>query len=323
MRATALWVVGPGLAELRTEDLGEAGPDDVVVEADFSAVSRGTETLVLAGKVPAALHDTMRAPFQQGRFPWPVKYGYCSVGRIVGGAGPVGRSVFCLHPHQDRYVVPATAVHPLPGGLEPGLGVLAANLETAVNVTWDAQVGPGDRITVIGGGVVGCLVGWLMGCIPGADVQIVDLRPEVEALARALGVGFALPDHATGDRDCVVEASGSPAALTTALALAGIEGTVVVASWYGDQPVTAPLGGAFHSRRLTLRSSQVGRIGPSRSVRFSFARRLAVALDLLARAPELEVLIDSEGDLSSLPADLVRLAGAPGSVLCHRVRYGE
>ena len=321
MNATALWVVGAGETELRRSPLPSPGPAEVLVRAAFSGVSRGTESLVLAGRVPTELHDTMRAPFQEGRFPWPVKYGYASVGQVESGALPAGAWGFVLAPHQDRYVVPAAAFVPLPEALPPARAVLGANLETALNVVWDAGVGPADRVAVVGAGVVGSLVAWLAQRIAGTEVELIDVVDSRAALAHALGVPFVSPDRATPDCDVVIEASGAESGLTTALHLAGPEGLVVVASWYGSAPVSAPLGGAFHSRRLTVRSSQVGQLPPSRRPRWSHRRRLAAALRLLADAPELDVLVSSEGPFSTADVDLVRVAAQGSTALCHRIVY--
>ena len=316
--ARALWIVGEGQAELRTEAVGAPGPAEVQVRTTFTGVSRGTEALVLAGRVPASLYTTMRAPFQAGEFPWPVKYGYCNVGVVEAGVLPVGTRVFTLFPHQDRFVVPAAATLRLPDTLPSPRAVLAANLETALNVVWDAEIGPADHVTVVGAGVVGCLVAWLCGGVPGTHVELLDLRPERACLADALGVEFVAGDGAAPDRDVVIEASGAPGGLATALELAGDEAVVVVASWYGQGPVAVPLGEAFHSRRLDVRSSQVGRVPPRRAPRFDPRRRLGAALELLAGASELDVLIDEESDFADLPTTLPRIARGAG--LCHRVR---
>jgi 2-desacetyl-2-hydroxyethyl bacteriochlorophyllide A dehydrogenase len=254
--ARALFTVAPGRGELRQVPVASPGPGEVEVEARYSGVSRGTELLVFAGRVPPSEHGRMRAPFQDGEFPFPVKYGYASVGRVVAGeTALVGRDVFCLYPHQERYVVPVAAVHPLPAEVPANRAVLAANLETALNAVWDGAVGPGDRVAVVGGGVVGCLVAYLCRRIPGCAVELIDVVPDRAATAAAIGVPFAAPGAARGDADLVFHASGDPAGLATALGLAGDEAMVVELSWYGDRPVAAPLGEAFHARRLTLRAS--------------------------------------------------------------------
>lgn len=319
--ARAFWVVAAGRGELRAAAVPDPGPGEVLVEALYSGVSRGTETLVFTGRVPPSVASAMRAPHQEGEFDFPVKYGYASVGRVLTGpAELVGRAVFALHPHQSRYVVPAADVTPLPDGVPPARAVLAANLETAINGSWDAAIGVGDRVAVIGGGVVGLLSAYLAARVPGCEVELVDVDPSRAAVAAALGVRFAAPDRARGDVDLVVHASGDPGGLRTALDLAGAEATVVELSWFGDREVALPLGGAFHHRRLTVRSSQVGSIPPARRPRWSYRRRLSLALWLLAD-PALDALVSSEGSFDDLPAAMERLAG-PGPHLCHRVVYG-
>jgi NADPH:quinone reductase-like Zn-dependent oxidoreductase len=320
--AVSLWIVAPGRAELRRESLRAASADEVIVQARYGGVSRGTESLVLAGRVPASEYQRMRAPFQRGEFPFPVQYGYLSVGRVVGGGGPLsGRDVFCLFPHQSRYVVPASAVRPLPEGLPPGRAILAANLETAINATWDAALGAGDRVCVVGGGSVGLLVAWLASRTPGCEVELVDTNPARAALAARLGFGFAAPDRARRDADIVFHASASGAGLATAFEAAATEASVVELSWYGEGEVAVALGGAFHSRRLRLLSSQVGQLPASHRLRWNYARRLDLALRLLATAPELDALIDSEGPFAELPERLAELAARPGDAIMHRIVY--
>jgi NADPH:quinone reductase-like Zn-dependent oxidoreductase len=322
LSARAFWIVGPGRGELRDVGLPAPGPGQVLVESLYSGVSRGTEMLVFGGRVPASVAERMRAPHQEGEFSFPVKYGYASVGRVLRGPPELaGRAVFCLHPHQTRYVVDAGAVIPVPHGVPPERAVLAANLETAINGMWDAGVTIGDRVAVVGGGVVGCLVAYLAARVPGCEVELVDVDAGRAAIAGALGARFAVPEQARPEADLVVHASGDPAGLRTALSLAGTEGTILELSWFGNRDVALPLGEAFHARRLTLRSSQVGSIPPGRRARWTHRRRLALALELLA-APALDVLFTSDGRFEDLPDAMVRLA-RPGAHLCHRVRYGQ
>lgn len=319
--AEALWYCGPGQAEIRREAVALPGADEVRVRALFGAVSRGTEALVLAGRVPVSEFERMRAPFMAGNFPFPVKYGYATVGRIESGAEALhGRTVFALHPHQNFFNIPASAAVVLPENLPPQRAVLAANMETALNAVWDAAPGPADRITVVGAGVVGSLVAYLCGRFPGTEVTLVDINPARAELARALGVGFAGPESAKGDCDLVVHASGNPGGLTTALALAGEEATVLEMSWYGDAPVTAPLGGAFHSRRLRLISSQVGQIAPSHRPRWSHVRRLAAALALLTDA-RLDALLAPPVLFGDLAQRLPEILDARNGILCQPITY--
>jgi len=264
----------------------------------------------------------MRAPFQKGTFPAPVQYGYISVGEVTEGPPErVGQTVFCLHPHQDVYDVPPEAVTPVPLGVPAPRAVLAANMETALNAVWDAQPGLGDRIVVVGAGLVGLLIGWLCARIPGTSVRAVDTNPARASVCEALGVQFDPDPRPTGDADLVVHASGSPRGLTTALGFAGLEATVLEASWFGDRSVSAPLGEAFHSRRLTLKSSQVGRIPAHRAPRWDHARRTRLALDLLAGNDSLDILITGESPFDTLPEVLERLSSDPGSSICQRILY--
>jgi threonine dehydrogenase-like Zn-dependent dehydrogenase len=319
--ARAFWIAAPGVGEIRDENLPAPGPGDVLVRSLYSAVSRGTESLVFEGRVPVSEHERMRCPHQSGAFPAPVKYGYANVGRVaLGPQELIGRAVFCLYPHQSAYVVAAVAVVPLPDGLEPARAVLAASMETALNAAWDAAPRMGDRVTVVGAGVVGSLVAYLIGRLPGADVELVDTRPERAEIARALGVRFATPPAARGERDLVLHASATAQGLRSCLELAAREATIVELSWFGDRDVALPLGQAFHVKRLTLRSSQVGTVSPRARARQSHRSRLELALSFCID-PALDVLIDGEGPLDDLPAAMVRLAPASSGALCHRVRY--
>lgn len=319
--ATAFWVLRPGEGALREERLPAPGDGDVHVRTRFSGISRGTEALVFTGRVPEREWARMRAPFQAGDFPGPVKYGYASVGLVEAGPAALrGRHVFALFPHQTAYVLPASAVHVIPDTVPPERAVLAANLETALNGVWDAGIQPGDRVAVVGGGTVGCCAAWLAGRMPGCSVQLIDAEPSRAAVAAALGVGFAPPDAATGEADVVLHASGTAAGLRTALALAGDEATVAELSWFGDREVSVALGSEFHARRLRLVSSQVGRVPADRRARWDTTRRLALALHLL-EAPALDVLITGESPFADLPQVMAALASAPGGALCHRVRY--
>lgn len=320
-QSRAFWVAAPGRGEIRRESLPPLGPGEVRVRTLYSGISRGSETLVFRGEVPPSEHQRMRAPFQDGDFPAPVKYGYISVGRVEAGPpGLAGRAVFCLYPHQDLYQVPAKAVHPLPDGIPPQRAVVTANLETAINGLWDAAPRIGDHITVVGAGTLGCLVAWLAGRIPGCAVELIDVDPARATVAASLGVGFALPEQAKRDADLVIHTSGAPAGLATALGLAGFEARVVELSWFGDRLVPLPLGAAFHQRRLRLQSSQVGTVAAAQRPRWDFRRRLGLALSLLAD-PVLDVLLTGEDRFEDLPEVMARLAAGARGTLCHRIVY--
>ncbi|GAA2278253.1 dehydrogenase [Streptomyces ruber] len=319
--AHAFWLRSPGQGEIRETQVPGPAAGEVLVRALYSGVSRGTETLVFRGGVPVSQYGSMRAPFQEGDFPGPVKYGYLSVGVVEEGPEELaGRTVFCLYPHQTRYVVPASAVTVVPESVPAGRAVLAGTVETAVNALWDAAPLIGDRIAVVGGGMVGCSVAALLGRFPGVRVQLVDADPARAEVARALGVDFALPADALGERDLVVHASATERGLARSLELLAPEGTVIELSWYGDRRVSLPLGEAFHSRRLTVRSSQVGTVSPAGRPGRTYADRLALALDLLAD-PALDALVTGECAFGELPGVMPRLVSGELPGLCHRVRY--
>jgi NADPH:quinone reductase-like Zn-dependent oxidoreductase len=319
--ARAFWVTAPSRGEIRNERLRARAPGELLIQARESAISRGTETLVFRGEVPQTEWQRMRCPFQAGEFPAPVKYGYAVAGVVLDGPSEFrGRRVFCLHPHQDRFLVPEDAVVAIPDDLPDRRATLAANMETAINGLWDGAPGPGDRIAVVGAGVVGVLTAGLAARLPGAEVELIDIDPRREALAAALGCRFAAPQQARGEADLVIHASGAPDGLATALAIAGFEATVIEMSWYGTRVVPLALGEAFHSRRLALRSSQVGAVPAGRRERWSRRRRLELALSLL-RDPVFDLLLSGETDFEGLPELMPLLAASTGRALCHTVRY--
>ena len=319
--ARAFWLATPGRGEIRVETLPPPKDEEVLVRSSVSAVSRGTESLVFSGRVPPSQFAAMRCPFQAGNFPAPVKYGYAAVGVVEAGAEAlIGRRVFVLHPHQDRFIVPAEAARPVPDRVSDARAALAANMETAVNALWDAAPRAGDRIAVVGAGLVGSLIAALAVKLPGARVELVDIDARRADIAASFGCAFAPPERATGEADVVFHASGAAAGLATALRLAGFEAEIVEVSWYGDREVAVSLGENFHSRRLRLIASQVGSVAPARRARWSRARRLDLALDLLAD-PVFDRLITGTSAFADLPAAMARLATAPDGALCHLVRY--
>jgi threonine dehydrogenase-like Zn-dependent dehydrogenase len=321
--ARAFWLREPGRGEIRDVALPAPGPDDVRIRTLRSGVSRGTETLVFRGGVPRDQHTAMRAPFQEGDFPAPVKYGYLNVGVVEEGPAALrGRTVFCLYPHQTAYVVPAHAVTVVPDDVPPSRAVLAGTVETAVNALWDARPLLGDRVAVVGAGMVGCCVARLLQRFPAVEVTLVDVDPARAEVAVALGVGFAQPDAAPDGLDLVVHTSATSAGLQRSLELLAPEGTVLELSWYGDREVQLSLGGAFHAGRLGIRASQVGTVAPARAGSRTTADRLALALDLL-RDPAFDALLTGTSPFRELPDVLARLAAGTLDALCHTITYGE
>ncbi len=319
--ARALWYVAPGKAELRPATIGEPGANGLLIRTLYSGLSRGTERLIFEGKVPEVEWSRMKAPAQEGEFPFPVKYGYSTVGLVEEGPAELkGRHVFALYPHQDRFIVQAERAYVIPDNIPPRRATLAANMETALNILWDGSAQPADDIVVVGGGIVGMLVASLASRLPGAKVTLVDIEPSRETIANKLGVRFALPDQAPGDADLVIHSTASAGGLSLALKLAGIEGTIVEASWFGTGMVNVPLGDAFHSRRLRLISSQVGNICASRAKRWTTRRRLEAAIRLLADE-RLDALIGEEVPFAELPQQLPRLLSPKAPGLGALVRY--
>jgi len=321
----AFWATGPGLGELRQEPVPEPADDEVLVRTLWTGISRGTESLVMRGEVPESERDRMRAPFQSGAFPFPVKYGYLNVGVVERGPQAlVGRTVFTLFPHQSAFVAPVGAVTPVPAAVPAQRAVLAGAVETAINVLWDARPALGDRVTVIGAGIIGCCIARLAAGIPGVEVTLVDVDPAKAPVAHLLGVGFTTPDGAEPDRDLVIEASGTEAGLRRALELAATDGSVIVASWFGSRPVTLDLGADFHSRRLTLVSSQVGAVAASQRGRRTSRQRLELALRLL-EDPVFDVLLNGSSPWTELPAVMAAIAdgsaSGPAGGLCHTIDW--
>lgn len=319
--ARALWYVGPRRAELRKEPLRPLGAGEVHVRTLYSGISRGTERLVFEGRVPPSEHERMRLPAQQGDFPFPVKYGYAAVGAVEDGPdGLKGRTVFALHPHQDRFVLAESAAVPVPDTVPPRRAVLAANLETALNILWDGGAKAGDRIAVVGGGILGLLTAALAVKPFGATVTLIEKEPGRGALAEKLGAAFATPAAAHSGFPLVVHTSASDAGLALALNIAAFEGTIVEASWYGDRMVGVPLGGAFHSQRLTIVSSQVGAVAPSHRGRYTHRQRMEEALRLLAD-DRFDALLGEEVPFDDLPAQLPRLLAPEAKGVGALVRY--
>jgi threonine dehydrogenase-like Zn-dependent dehydrogenase len=321
--ARSLWYTKKGVAELRAAPLPPPGPGQARVRTLFSGISRGTERLVFSGAVGESEWQRMRGPMQEGAFPFPVKYGYCAVGVVEEGPAEVrGQTVFCLHPHQDYFNAPADALAAVPEAVPARRATLAANMETALNALWDAGAGPGDRIVVVGAGVVGLLLAGLAARLPGAAVTAVDVDKSRRPILEALGANLTAPDHAPGEADIVFHASATAAGLNTAIACAGPEGTVVEMSWYGDKPVTVDLGGAFHSRRLKLISSQVSLVSTGRRLRWDYRRRRTMALSLLAE-PALDALVAEEIAFADAPRELPRIFAPGAHGLAPVIRYPQ
>lgn len=320
--ARAMWYVRAGVAEIRTTPLPVPVEGTALVRTLFSGISRGTERLVFSGAVPDAEKVRMRAPLQEGELPFPVKYGYCAVGVVEAGPPEmIGRTVFCLYPHQDQFIAPLSMLVPVPDGIPARRATLAANMETALNAVWDSGAAPADRIVIVGAGIVGLMVTALAARIPGADVTVIDVAEERRALVESFGATFATePSPDSAGADVVFHTSVSAAGLNAAIASAGLEGTIVEMSWYGDREVPALLGGAFHSQRLKLISSQVGQVSPGHRPRWTYRRRMEAALKLLAD-DRLDALVADEIAFNDAPKEMPRILGPRTSGLAPVIRY--
>lgn len=324
MKARAFWTVAPRLGEIREAELAAPAPGQALVVTRASGISRGTERLVFTGRVPESQWGAMGAPLMQGGFPFPVSYGYAAVGVVQDGPAALrGQRVFCLHPHHDAFLAPASMCIPVPDAVPDRRAVLAANMETAVNLLWDARPLVGERVLVVGAGVVGLLAAFLLARIPGVDLAVCDVDASRRGLAERFGARFCAPEEAPGERDLVVHASASAAGLQLALSRCGFEGRVVEASWFGDRAVDLPLGEAFHAKRLALISTQVGAVATAMRGRRTHGERLALALQLLADE-RLDALLGPDIPFAALPARigpvLLPEPGAP-QPLCPVVTY--
>jgi 2-desacetyl-2-hydroxyethyl bacteriochlorophyllide A dehydrogenase len=291
MKTQAVWFAGPRRAELREEEAPPPGPDQARVRTLASAISHGTEMLVYRGQVTPNL--ALDLPALAGSFGFPIKFGYACAGQILEVGSAVenlapGDLVFALHPHQQVFTIAAETLLRLPPGSDPLAAVFCANLETALTIVHDAAPRLGETVLIVGQGVVGLLTTALLSRC-GARVIAVDPLEQRRLLAGRMGadVAVAPEDLSIGlgarPADIAIEVSGTPAALQSAIDHLAVEGTVVVASWYGSKAVSLDLGGAFHRKRLSLRSSQVGRINPALTPRWDYARRRETVRDLLAQ----------------------------------------
>ncbi|GHC69123.1 zinc-dependent alcohol dehydrogenase [Limoniibacter endophyticus] len=320
LEASALWLEKPGEAALRQEHLPQPADDQIVLRSRFGAISRGTEALVFKGQVPESEWQRMECLHQDGDFGFPVKYGYCLVGEIEAGPHDmIGKRGFCLHPHQTRALLKVETFHPIPEAVPSRRAVLAANMETALNIVWDAGIATGTRLCVFGAGVVGLLVARIAAKIPGVQVTMVDIDDAKQEIAEAFGCRFANADTLSGEFDVLVNVSASGEALQLAIDNAALEAKIVEASWYGEKTVELRLGGPFHSKRLSIISSQVGLVAASRRGQVDAKRRMQIALSLLDD-PLLDLLFSGETPFDALPARYGVIL-ADKSTLCHRVIY--
>jgi len=314
---------------LEPVDLKQLSKDEVLVKALYSGISRGTESLVYSGKVPSSEWSRMRCPNQTGEFSFPINYGYASVGKVISVGSDVtntkaGDKVFVLHPHQDRFIVGDSWINVLPDDLQdPEIAVLSANMETALNANWDADIENRKSIVVVGGGVVGILTAYVAKQLSGKKPVLIDIDERKAELANKFGFDFALARDAAsedfGKFECVFHTSASEKGLQLAIDLAVFEGRVIEMSWYGDKPISINLGGAFHSQRISLISSQVGHVSANKRQSHSHSDRMSLAMDLL-RNSALKALLKPIVPFADLPDRLDEVLTS-SETLCPLVTY--
>ena len=280
MVARALFHTAPRSVEIKTVPTPRPAAGEVIVSTQFSGISSGTESLVYRGEVSedTALDDTIGA--LGGAFRYPFAYGYACVGK----AADSGQAVFAFHPHQDIFAARTSDLIPLPA-VDPAPATLFPLVETALQVTLDAGTGYRDRVIVLGAGVLGLLTALLLQR-SGQRPLLAEPQAWRRGLAASLGVPAAAPEElGKQEVSLVIDASGSPDAPASALGMLAHEGTLLVASWFGAKPVVLPLGGAFHRRRLTIRSTQVSTVPARLGATWTRPRRRLEAAELMPELP--------------------------------------
>ncbi len=320
-RASAFWTLGDRRGSLHEERLPKVPQGMCLIRTLYSAISPGTERLVFDGRVPQRLKEDMRVPYMDGGFPFPVKYGYSLVGRVVAGSHPwLNKTVHVMHPHQDLCLVRKDDLFEVPDGLPPARATLASNLETAVNALWDAHVQIGDASLVVGFGVIGSLVARLLAMMPEGHVEVYDTDAHKRALAHQLGFRLFDPARSARKFDLAFHTTGTAEGLQGALDHVGFEGRVVELSWYGTQPVNVHLGGSFHTERKTIISSQVSNVAAPQRSRWDCRRRKEFVFQLLSN-PVFDHHVSHTVSFAELPEFFPRLAESPASYLSVLVTY--
>jgi len=299
MRTNTLWHLSKSQSAILSINQTKRKETDVEIKSLYSLISTGTERLVAAGQVPISLHQKMRVPYMKGHFTFPLKYGYSLVGEVQSEGAWQGQLVHLMHPHQDRLWVEEAALTLIPKGLSPKVATLASNMETALNAVWDSQVTVGDRVVIIGFGMIGALVTRLLSLLPAVQVYVVEVNEYRQELVQEMG--FNLLPKGMQDFDCSFHTSASSSGLQQAIDLVGEEGTIIELSWYGARETTVQLGGNFHYQRKRIISSQVGQISSTKIARWTYKRRKKLVFDLL-KNPVFEAHLTQELSLSEAPA---------------------
>jgi len=319
LKIQALWHINPVSSDiLRSEP--EIQKNQCLLQSKYSLISVGTERTVSMGKVPVDLHDSMAVPYMKGAFSFPVKYGYSLVGKVLKGPSEwMGRNVHLMHPHQDYCYSNLSDLFILPPTIPLKRATLISNMETAVNAIWDSQVSIGDRVVVVGFGLIGSLVALIVRQIPGVEVQVVEIDKSRQQVARSLG--FGVSDSCKKNHfDMAFHASGSATGLQNAIDAVGLEGPIIELSWYGNRKVDISLGTTFHSLRKQLISSQVSFIPSTKQSGWDFKRRKKTVLNLLHN-PVFDHLLDTEVPFKESPSVFEKIRNNDWEPLTCVVKY--
>ena len=321
----------------REEEVGIPQANEILVETLYTGISHGTEMLVYRGEVAPGLELDPSLKTFKGCFGFPIKYGYSNVGRIIELGSRVsglrkGDIVFAHNPHETIYTISENQAMKLPEAVLPSWGIFIASVETAINCVWDANIHLGESVVIFGQGIIGLLITQLMRISGAGRIFTVDKLEKRRNISQKLGADFAfdpnkanLPSVITEltdgiGADVIIEASGSPDALDSALKLAAFQGTVVVVSWYGTKPVTLNLGEDFHRERVKIKSSQVSFVDPSLTPRWNIGRRMALALKILPQL-NLKELISHIYPFEEAPSAYDKIDKNPEEVLQVILRY--
>ena len=299
MRSQTLFFIAPRQIEIRSTNLPELKTDEVLVQTVCSAISAGTEMLIYQGRFPRTLETDSVISGLRGGFKYPLAYGYACVGKVVEVGKDVDREwlnrlVFAFQPHTSHFISKTDSLFSVPNSLLPESACFFPNMETAVNLVQDAAPIFGERVLVLGQGIIGLLTASLLREFPLETLVTADpyemrrkasLNMEVSETLDPNSENFQskLNAYAQKKFDLTLELSGNPSALEDALALTCFSGRIVIGSWYGEKKVEVDLGGAFHRSRIKLISSQVSTIAPELAARWDKARRFEAAWKALER----------------------------------------
>jgi len=284
-KVRSLWHLSDSQSVIKENTAQNPSPSFLKIQSHFSLISTGTERLVACGEVPGSVHDDMKVPYMEGAFPFPIKYGYSLVGKVITeGHSMTGKLVHAMHPHQDFCLINESDLFEIHSNIPAQRATLASNLETALTAVWDAQVNIGDRVLIVGFGLIGSLIARLLSFIPAIYFQIIEIDKERIQHAEKLGFPVSAILRKHSKFDIAFHTSATAEGLQTCIDGVGLEGKIIELSWYGKKPVKINMGGSFHSQRKQIISSQVGKLPSKYNARWDMKRRKKVVFELLENA---------------------------------------